>query len=810
MLCERERIVANLTNFRWEVAPPADADGVQQPFRQLDSDTVFTSTKQMVLDSIYVCPRCLVRCAAQPSDGSRAVGSWFRSHPVRIGSQNGICHSHNETFGLLKAESFIANVDYVDMRDSIHGNYMKISIEIPHRDGMLPVISTRDIVNLKFALSKSSYRHQHACSNLLDYDEHDGLTTFGFISAVPHGQEPRGPGYDLPHQFDTELRGANTIRLYQHLNIRSCLWTFEGYYHLSELNDVCGGHVTTDFAIADEDSSMLTVTVPLHVSYVYYRPPIGWTQFGHSTEMSFSFTYSTSLWRGGVGAEGDQKGRLLVLQAAIRPSDGRFVITFTTEAKFRGQFVLRHQSDDSVESYVDPPTSVAVDFELVEVFHENSFDSPTQVWQASSTLSARDYTGTYSVYLIPCTVKSTDSYEEMKRQNIHCTPNDPVKFTMPIVFSQVGIHFAAESCIFIWLRLFQVIPPVPEKYKLNTVFQLHSSLGVFLSNPFKPDLNLHELDYNGAFSKGNTIYGRVMWDPAQDLRRAFGLRIESVYLCSGRDGFVPYYDPEGRIFKGEPQYGCLRDHVRLAYSFKLIDRNHPDTEDKEFQGVQFQAQLASNSPTYRPLLDIPGVDGFSLLTNPLYKVEAGRQWFLQVVYSVSGAQNGITKRHVDTLAVVPLKRRSTNPTVPPGFDNGTDIRFFETENVDAELKSGSLTGASVGMVAGAAAGGMVAFLAIVFAAVGLIYVRHRRQLRHNHNRESKQEEPPTGSKRAKETDRTDGNTADAEKEYDEYSEDDAKNRDSDDYDCEYDDNPSIGGCDRTSAHDYSDNEHTEV
>ena len=404
----------------------------------------------MVLDSIYLCPRCRVRCAAQPSDTSGALGSWYYSNPVIVGSRS-ICHSHNETVDLLKAESFIANLDYIDTRDPVLGNHMKISIEVPHRDGMLPVLSTRNIVNLKWALSKSSYRHQHACSNLLDYSEHDGLT-FGFINAISHGEEPHGPGYDFPHQFDSEMRGASTLSLYQHLNLKSCLWTFEGYFHISELRDICGGEVTTGFAIEDQVSSKLTVMVPLHVSYVYHTPPVGWIQFGHSTEMSFSFTYSNILFRGGVGAEGIQQGRLQVLQAAIRPSDGRFVITFTTEAKFRGQFVLTHQSDDSVVSYVDAPASVGVDFELVELFHENSFDSPTQVWQTSSLLSARDYTGTYSVYLIPCTVKSTDSYGTTER-NVHCTPHDPVRFTMPIMFSQVRVPFSIGGA-FLLLAVF--------------------------------------------------------------------------------------------------------------------------------------------------------------------------------------------------------------------------------------------------------------------------------------------------------------------------------------------------------------------
>ena len=337
-----------------------------------------------------------------------------------------------------------------------------------------------------------------------------------------------------------------------------------------------------------------------------------------------------------------------------------------------------------------------------------------------------------------------------------------------------------------------MIPPVPEKYKLNTLFMLHNSLDVFLSNPFQENVDLNQLDYNGKFGKGDVVYGRVMWNPTQDLHSPFRLRIESVYLCSGKDGFVPYYDPEGQIFKGEPQYGCLHSHSNLAYSFKLIDMKHPDTVDKHFKGMQFQAQLASDNPSHHSLSNIPGVDGFSMLTDPLYTVEAGRQWFLQIVYSIGGANGGINKRSVDNiLAVSPLKR-SMRPTLSPDSENGTDIRFFETESTDTARKSQSFPGA--------ATGGIVAFLVILFVIVGVICVRY------HHRKTETKEEGSSSSKVEGKRDKKDREMADSDIEYDEDSEEDEKQTglyEDSDYD-----HSSIGSLDQT--HNYSDNEQTEV
>lgn len=51
-----------------------------------------------------------------------------------------------------------------------------ISVQIPHQDGMLPLISTMPLHNLHFLLSESIYRHQHVCSNLVTARDLRSLT----------------------------------------------------------------------------------------------------------------------------------------------------------------------------------------------------------------------------------------------------------------------------------------------------------------------------------------------------------------------------------------------------------------------------------------------------------------------------------------------------------------------------------------------------------------------------------------------------------------------------------------------------------
>ena len=85
----------------------------------------------------------------------------------------------------------------------------------------------------------------------------------------------------------------------------------------------------------EKSQTHLTVKVPLHVSYLFAAAPAGWTSLEHRTEMELAFYYSTVLWRSGLETEGQLGGKLQVKRILIG-TDGKLVIEFRTQAKFRG------------------------------------------------------------------------------------------------------------------------------------------------------------------------------------------------------------------------------------------------------------------------------------------------------------------------------------------------------------------------------------------------------------------------------------------------------------------------------------------
>lgn len=54
--------------------------------------------------------------------------------------------------------------------------------------------------------------------------------------------------------------------------------------------------------------------------------------------------------------------------------------------------------------------------------------------------------------------------------------------------------------------------------------------------------------------------------------------------------------------------------------FPLQDRKQPDVCDKFFHDVPFEAHLASDIPELQSMTAMPGVDGFTMKVDALYKV----------------------------------------------------------------------------------------------------------------------------------------------------------------------------------------------
>uniref|UniRef100_A0A8C7J2L3 Fraser extracellular matrix complex subunit 1 n=1 Tax=Oncorhynchus kisutch TaxID=8019 RepID=A0A8C7J2L3_ONCKI len=679
--CDEAGINQTSVHFSWEVAAPTDTNGARSPFETVTDTTPYTGVNHMVLDSIYFSRRFHVRCVAQARDKSGHLGTPLRSNIATIGTEGSICHTPVTTGTArgFQAQSFIASLKYLDVKHKEHPNRIHISVQIPHQDGMLPLVSSMPLHNLHFLLSESIYRQQHICSNLVTLKDLQGVSETGFLDDVQYDSISLGPGYDRPYQFNPGVREAKSIQLYKHLNLKSCIWTFNAYYDMTELIDVCGGSVTADFQVRDSAQSFLTVQVPLYVSYIYVTAPRGWASLEHHTEMEFSFFYDTVLWRTGIQTDSVLSARLQIIRIYIR-EDGRLVIEFKTHAKFRGQFVPEHHTLPGHKSHLMVPDHLGgIEFDMQLIWSAQSFDSPYQLWKATSSYSRTCF----------------------------------IWFQLPIAFQQTN-------------------RPVPVVYSLNTEFQLCNNEKVFMMDPAVADMSMAEMDYKGAFSMGQTLYGRVLWNPEQNLNSAYKLQLEKVYLCTGRDGYVPFFDPTGTLYNEGPQYGCIQPNKHLKHRFLILDRKQPDVCDRYFHDVPFEANFASDITELQTMTAIPGVDGFTMKVDALYKVEAGHQWYLQVIYvigpeSISGPriQRSLTYHRarrdlVDHSGRLTLDQSLIYDNEGDQTKNGTNMKTLRLE-VPAASTFNPQMGGSVG-------GGVAALtlLVLVLLASCLLFRKCRR------------------------------------------------------------------------------------
>jgi len=68
-----------------------------------------------------------------------------------------------------------------------------------------------------------------------------------------------------------------------------------------------------------------------------------------------------------------------------------------------------------------------IDFNLELIWSEHTYDSPFQHWQAVSTYSRKDYSGEYTVELLPCVVSPTQKWAPTSGGTIPCTASAPEK-----------------------------------------------------------------------------------------------------------------------------------------------------------------------------------------------------------------------------------------------------------------------------------------------------------------------------------------------------------------------------------------------
>ncbi|XP_071125097.1 extracellular matrix protein 3-like [Mytilus edulis] len=596
-MCETQEINDTLTKFQWQVAAPTTTDGVTSPLEDIVSTTFFASTRGITLDSVYFNSGSRIRCIARAVNVRGEPGHTYQSDPVKVSGKQGLCLPRE--VNTVGADPFTAKLKYLGPQYGGNSGKVLITVNVPHQDGMLPVVSTWQPSNFEFILSPDALRQgQHQCSNLIDFSE--SRSDFGFVSN--RTKNPFMIGEIEPYQNSADLRTAKTLRFYSNLDYESCQWKFQGIFDMTSLVTVCEGKIAADGQPLNIKQSFMTMRLPLYVSYVYHAlsGDRGWRHIDTQTELEMTFVYNTAvMWDDGISSSRSSDTDGLegsLFPASMKIINNRLVVTFRTKARFRGQFVMNYP-DSLYQSSVSCIENPKMTFTLRMLRSSKTYDKADQLWQFESDFSMKDYSGLYKINLVPCTTSARQAYDP----SIKCQPQQIMTFDLPIRFQQVS-------------------DPVPSKYTLNAKFRLMRKRDLWLSE------NKDEVQVDMAFSPGDTLYGRI--DSSADLGQTINLGIDKVFICSGKDGYIPRYDPENDL------YGCLGPKNKLEQSLKILDPLAPDTVDTSVDGIQFKVLLARDDPRATSLVQQPGADGFSIDTQPLFEADNDRVWFLHSVYSL--------------------------------------------------------------------------------------------------------------------------------------------------------------------------------
>ncbi|XP_064458095.1 extracellular matrix organizing protein FRAS1-like isoform X3 [Ornithodoros turicata] len=637
-------------SFDWEASTNPQAP----VFERITRSTPFANAHQQVLDSVYFKGGTVLRCAIQfCKEGSGTRGPRLLSPQVTISDREGMC---KEPEGNL--EPFTATMHYHNGSHT-EPNRLRIQVDIPHTDSMFPLVSTYPLHNVEDLLTNMVSQKQHVCSNLPHSSAElpDALT---FLRSEDYNQSTSSAPLK-PHQQDTSMRGEIAVDMYRHLDLNKCLWTFSATLPIKYVLDFCGGSILDDHKEKKTTRKFLTVHVPFYVTKITPQGPGQWRFEEHRSQLEISFSYSSVHWAQSLQTEAAPGGHVFVKRFTLS-QDGSLTMHIVSKANFHGKlvvkplrlslslpcrvrmlagcFVIGHRSLPGVSSHVGVPEGQHLTFRLNLMWSERTFDCPTQLWRATSSYSVKDYKGNYTLFLVPCVVDAVREYSPIVEET--CVPHQPIRFAVPVTLSQSR-------------------PPVPQAYSMDTRFQLFSNLDNFLFAPKGFDYDIESQDdERNVFFKGEVLYGRVTWDPSEDPIAA--IHIDQVFLCAGKFGFTPTYDPSGEVFGKGPTYGCVQPGPNLQHRFLILDRFNTESVQESVRGVKFDAKFAGDIGTQN-FGESSGMDGFSMNVDPLYLVAPGTKWYLQVLYSVAPLRT--------SHSMLRRRRRSISTSF-----NGTNIHGF--------------------------------------------------------------------------------------------------------------------------------------
>ena len=422
-------------------------------FHRLSEATAFSGVEDRVLDSVFFSQQFIVRCLAQPSNNPAGSISGPASKSRSVTISGHLCGHPTLSEGQSGQQPFSASLNYANDTNTMH-----IRVIIPHSDGLVPVLSTQPLYGIRHVMNDPAYRSMHQCSNL-----HPGL---GFLRSVSEKPEEQ-----MPYELSSALRRESAVRLYSHLDSAACLWHFEAWYTMTELVQLCGGQVTSSQQDRDNRQVQLTVRVPLYVTLVGASSSGAgtWSSVEHQTEMEFAFSYASVL----LGPRGLAESKLAlaidphVTRVRSDANNGRLVVDFQTETRSaigRGY----QQSTARLISPAHLPKQLGFSLELSEMKQPKGGSgggvSSLQKWRAVSNYTLHDYTGNYTLQLVPC---SGNNNQPNDADGADCTADvdaSPINLTLPIHYQQP-------------------LRPEPVHFSLETTFQLTNDVGAFLRKP---------------------------------------------------------------------------------------------------------------------------------------------------------------------------------------------------------------------------------------------------------------------------------------------------------------------------------------
>ena len=80
----------------------------------------------------------------------------------------------------------------------------------------------------------------------------------------------------MPYQYSRDMRGEKTLQFYKNLNLEACIWEFENWFHMSELQQACGGEITTDGQVNASTNQKLKTQLkqnPIQPKPLLLNPP---------------------------------------------------------------------------------------------------------------------------------------------------------------------------------------------------------------------------------------------------------------------------------------------------------------------------------------------------------------------------------------------------------------------------------------------------------------------------------------------------------------------------------------------------------